>query len=67
MLELKTRIHVLERQIAIIEDDPKNTTGGSKAFFSGDKTYLKDAAIAKIAKLKAKLETLYSKLPDADE
>ncbi|HLA88213.1 MAG TPA: hypothetical protein VJL10_09330 [Anaerolineales bacterium] len=52
-------------QIAAIENNPDNVIGGSKAFFSGKKTYLKDSVLRKIAKLNEKIEKLAETMEDA--
>lgn len=52
----------IERAIGLIENDPKNTEGGWKAWNSGYETHLLKGAENKIKVLQAKQDKVYRKL-----
>ena len=52
----------LERKIDIIKHDASNYIGGEKAYYSGKQTFLKDAALNKIAALNKKIDRIYNSM-----
>lgn len=48
----------IERQIVVLEHNPDNYIGGSKAYFSGYQTFMKPAAQRKFDSLNKKLDAL---------
>lgn len=52
----------LELKISIIESNPDNYIGGAKAYNSGKETFLKDAALKKIAALNKKIDRIYNSM-----
>ena len=57
-MTLFDQITALEAAIARIEHNPDSVIGGSRAFYSGNQTYLKPAAQRKVEKLNEQLNAL---------
>ncbi len=52
------QIKALEIKIAQIENNPSSVCGGAKAYYSGNQTFLTQAAQKKVDALNAKLDAL---------
>ena len=57
-MTLFEQITALEAAIARIEHNPDSVIGGSRAYYSGQQTYLKPAAQRKIDSLNKQLDSL---------
>ena len=58
-MTLIERIQHLESEALRIEQNADNVIGGAKAYYSGERTYLKPAAQRKLDKINRELNALY--------